>query len=280
MHESGEVMTVSQKSPTPNPAQMYEEVLVTNLFRPLALEVLNVASPAPGDRVLDVACGTGIMLREAAVRVANLQRLAGVDINPMMIDVGRAVTEQAGIDVEWYEAPAESLPFAESEFSSAYCQQGLQFFPDKVAAMRETQRVLEPGGRAISVIWRQIEDHPFIGALNDVAYEHTGHNMLLDPFSFSDEDAIRDVHQQAGFADISIQPVSITYSSPSPKRDLRMMLMGATAAIRSLQELPPEERLELVNQVLDHADPVLDRYRDGDHLITDWHANLVIARKG
>jgi len=101
---------------------------------------------APGERVLDVACGTGVVARLAAERVGPSGTVAGLDIHPAMLAVARSESTSGA---RWYEASAESMPLADATFDVVLCQMGLQFVTDKRAALREMHRVLVPGGRAL-----------------------------------------------------------------------------------------------------------------------------------
>ena len=112
-----------------------------------------------GDVVLDLACGTGLVARHAAALVSPDGRLVGADINPAMLEIARGSIE-AG--VEWVESPSDALPFDDDTFTHVICQQGFQFFPDPVAAMRETRRVLQPCGVLIATVWATPGQNPYI----------------------------------------------------------------------------------------------------------------------
>jgi ubiquinone/menaquinone biosynthesis C-methylase UbiE len=109
--------------------------------------------------VLDLACGTGLVARFAAPRVEPGGRVVGADINPGMLAVAR---ELGAVGIEWIEAPCDTLPFQGGTFTHAICQQGLQFFPDPGAALREIRRVLRPGGTVIATVWATPGQNPYI----------------------------------------------------------------------------------------------------------------------
>ena len=119
-----------------------------NIGAPLAADLIAVGELGAGERVLDVACGTGIVAQLAAEHVGPTGIVAGLDINPGMLAVARSMTPQ-GVAIDWREGSAESLPFAGSEFDAVFCQLGLQFFSDKAAALREMRRVVAPDGRVL-----------------------------------------------------------------------------------------------------------------------------------
>ncbi|MCO5108730.1 MAG: class I SAM-dependent methyltransferase [Burkholderiaceae bacterium] len=113
--------------------ETYERCLVGPLFRPWAETILDDVDLAPGDRVLDVACGTGIVARLARERLGEAGRVVGVDISPAMLAVART----AAPAIDWREGDACALPLRDAEkFDVVVCQQGLQFFPDKPAGAR------------------------------------------------------------------------------------------------------------------------------------------------
>jgi SAM-dependent methyltransferase len=266
-------------SSTPNPAEMYEAVLVQQLFKPLSHTVMESVPPQPGGRMLDVAAGTGIILRTACANGSSPGKMAAVDISPMMIQVGEARCREQGIEVDWYEASADELPLEDKSFDTVYCQQGLQFSPDKAKALAEMHRILVENGTMFCLTWRGMEHHPFIRDINTVARHHAGISMLDEPFSLSDENMLNDLATQSGFKDARVEMLSVTTSTDTPVLNARMMLMGATAAIRSLQSLTPEERTEMVDTIIANADPVFEQYTGNGEMVMDWHTNMLVARK-
>jgi ubiquinone/menaquinone biosynthesis C-methylase UbiE len=131
--------------------EVYQRELVPAVFGPWAPIVVELAHPRPGERVVDIACGTGIVARVAAARVGASGSVAGVDLNPGMLDVARSVamTSQPAAPIQWHEGSADKLPFPEGLFDIAYCQLGLQFFADRPTALREMRRVLVAEGRGV-----------------------------------------------------------------------------------------------------------------------------------
>ena len=131
-----------------NVAHNYERFFVPAISMPLALDLIDSAALRPGERVLDVACGTGVIARLAAERVGTTGTVTGLDLNPGMLAVARSVTP-ATSTIAWREASADAMPVPDRSFDVALCQLGLQFVPDKRAALRELRRVLVPGGRLL-----------------------------------------------------------------------------------------------------------------------------------
>src|SRR5215475_2176295 len=138
----------------------YERYLVPTIFGPWALDLVEEAGARPGERVLDIACGTGIVARTAAGRVGSGGTVVGLDVSAPMLDVARVVAAGEGLSIKWREGSAMKLPFPDTAFDVTLCQQGLQFFPDRATALREMHRVLGPGGRVALSVWRAIEGSP------------------------------------------------------------------------------------------------------------------------
>ena len=127
-----------------NAPEMYERYFVPTIFAPLASLLIELAAIQPSERVLDVACGTGVVARLAAQYVGPTGQVVGLDLNPEMLAVACTIPLPPGASIRWQEGSAVALPCAEAAFEVVCCQQGLQFFPDRGAALREMHRVLVP----------------------------------------------------------------------------------------------------------------------------------------
>ena len=125
-------------------------------WAPWAPLLVDAARLAEGECVLDVACGTGVVARAAAKRAGSAGRVVGVDLNPAMIGVARSLPIPTGASIEWLERDALDLRIRGPRFDVVLCQQGLQFFPDKAAALREMRRVLKHGGRLAFSVWTNV----------------------------------------------------------------------------------------------------------------------------
>src|SRR5262249_1850701 len=148
--------------------------LVPTIFRPWAEALLTLAALQPGERILDVACGTGVVARLAAVQVGPTGQVRGVDLNPGMLAVARSVPAPTGAVITWQEGTATALPLEDAAFDVVLCQQGLQFFPDRVAALQEMHRVLVPGGRLALSVWGPIASSPGFAVLAEALARHVG----------------------------------------------------------------------------------------------------------
>nr|HMQ56640.1 methyltransferase domain-containing protein [Anaerolineae bacterium] len=124
-----------------NAAEVYEAFFVPALFQPWTSRVADAAKIQAGQRVLDVACGTGILARTIAERVGPTGSVVGLDINKGML----AVAQQQAPGIEWRHGLAEALPFDDDSFDAVVSQFALMFFENKDAALSEMVRVLRPG---------------------------------------------------------------------------------------------------------------------------------------
>src|SRR5690606_30574041 len=131
-----------------NPPANYERFFVPAIGAPVATDLIRHAALRQGERVLDVACGTGVAARLASQQVGARGTVAGLDVHPGMLAVARSATPP-GTPIEWHEASAEAMPFPDASFDVVLCQMGLQFMRDQQAALREMRRVLVRGGRLI-----------------------------------------------------------------------------------------------------------------------------------
>lgn len=200
-------------------AENYERYFVPAIGAPLAADLIEAAALKDGERVLDVACGTGVVTRLAAERLGGSGRVAGTDVNPGMLEVAR--TAAAGQPIEWHEANAESLPHADGSFDTVLCQMGLQFMGNKLAALREMRRVLAPGGRAVLNLPGPAPKP--MAAFADALARH------IDPkvasfvdlvFSLYEPGEVRELMDSAGFEDIDVQRATKTLRVPPPAKFL------------------------------------------------------------
>lgn len=151
-------------------AEVYEARFVPAIFAEWAPLLVDLAAVRPGQRVLDVACGTGIVARTVADRLAGDGRVVGVDLNEAMLAVARRVCP----DLAWQQGDATALPFPDRSFDVVLCQMALMFFPDRTAALREMARVTHAGGTVALCVPAALEDQPAYGPFVTMAVEHAG----------------------------------------------------------------------------------------------------------
>jgi ubiquinone/menaquinone biosynthesis C-methylase UbiE len=207
---------VSFKQYGGNAAENYERYFVPTIGMAWANTLLDAADLRQGDRVLDVACGTGVVTRLTAERVGPDGAVAGLDINPSMLAVARSVPS-SGAAIEWHEASAESLPLGDGSFDVVLSSLGLQFVPDKASALREMQRVLAPDGRlAIATVG---PTPPLFAVLEQalasrVKPEAAG--FMRAVFSLHDPQELEKLTSGAGFRDVEVRSKALSLNVPEP----------------------------------------------------------------
>ena len=185
------------------PASVYDQSFVPALFAQWGPVVTAAAGIRPGQRVLDVACGTGALTMAVAERVGPEGSVVGLDLNPEMLEVAR----QKSTRIDWREAPAEALPFPDAAFDAVVSQFGLMFVADRVAALREMWRVLQPDGRLAVAVFAAVEEAPGYAALVDVLDRLFGEAVgdgLRAPFVLGDAGQLRDLAVAAGIGDARV----------------------------------------------------------------------------
>ncbi|WP_420597229.1 class I SAM-dependent methyltransferase [Deinococcus sp.] len=259
-------------------ARTYERFMVPAMFAPWAAALLDHAGVQPGDRLLDVACGTGTVARQAAVRVGSGGAVSALDLNPAMLAVARESAAPEAPQIDWRQGSAQALPFADAAFSAVLCQQGLQFFPDGVAALREMRRVLEPGGRAALLVSQAIESNPLYGQLNEVGRRLIGVPIYAAPFSLGDPVRLEAMLTEAGFSEVSVTPQARTVRFPSAAQFIGGIVQGAAAALPALAAMNEEQRQHLSEQLqTDLADWITAHTVEGE-LVDEMAVYIALGR--
>jgi ubiquinone/menaquinone biosynthesis C-methylase UbiE len=236
----------------------YDEYLVPGMFVPLAQVVAEAVDAAPGDRVLDVGCGSGVLSRELARRVAPDGSVVGSDLGEGMLAVARGYA--SAIPISYVQADAEQLPFADGEFSVVTCQQALQFFPGRLVALAEFRRVLAAGGRLAVACWCSIEGTAGMRAIAKALDRHIGRHagdMMRAPFVIEDPAELRMLLESAGFSDIVVEIERIEARYPTPEQFApRTIAAGPIAPI--FAAATDEQRAAITAEVAAALAPYVD----------------------
>jgi ubiquinone/menaquinone biosynthesis C-methylase UbiE len=195
---------------------LYDRYLGPLLFAPYARDLaVRLADLATGG-VLETAAGTGIVTAALAERLRSV-RLVATDLNQAMVD--HAAARPALQRVELRQADALALPFADRSFDAVVCQFGAMFFPDKVAGYREARRVLRPGGRFIFSVWDSLAHNPLTRCVVDAAAARYPQNpprfLARTPHGYHDASGIRRELAEAGFAEPTVEAVTLMSRAPS-----------------------------------------------------------------
>lgn len=161
-------------------AEVYEQKFVPSIFAEWAPHGLDAARVDAGGRLLDAACGTGIVARTAADRVGPNGTIVGLDLNEAMLTVARRVRP----DLTWRQGDVQEIPFDDDSFDSAVCQMALMFLPDRARALAEMGRVVVPAGRVVVVVPASLDAQPAYRPFVDIAVRHAGAEAaaLLDTY--------------------------------------------------------------------------------------------------
>jgi ubiquinone/menaquinone biosynthesis C-methylase UbiE len=256
-----------------NAPQLYERETVHTLARPLAERMFAHVSLQAGDRVLDAACGTGIVTRVAVQRYGHLGHVVGVDLNPGMLEVARAHTPATRVPIEWRQSDVCALPFADASFEVALCQQGLQFVPDPGAALREMRRVLVPGGRLAFTVFSEIP--VYYAVLADALARHVSADAAtscLSRYTLRDAMTLRPLVEGAGFSAIEMRVLEV----------MRRMPASAASVVEATARAPYAREVAAVEEAVRQAvgaevSAALDAYREGDEVVIPHRSHLVQA---
>jgi ubiquinone/menaquinone biosynthesis C-methylase UbiE len=271
MAEAETIMSIFNQMSLP---ELYEQFLVQPLFRPFAEQLLNRLEPTPTDSLLDVACGTGIVARLARERLGADVRIVGVDASPAMVAIARRVEST----IDWREGNAMALPIHAAErFSLVSCHQGLQFFPDKLTAVREMRRALLPGGRVALASWLSLPDMPFAADMHYVAERLFG--PIVDArHSFGDAHAFQPLLTEAGFSDIHVEQISQVVRGIDGPTYARLNAMAAVGMSPKGKTYSDAERAEWIERLVADSLPVVAKYTKDGVFEVALATNLATAR--
>ncbi len=261
---------------TGSAAEKYEQVVVPYGFETWARELVEDMTLRPGDSVLDVACGTGIVARYAAEKVGASGRVTGLDLNPGMLAVARSLQLSPGAaEVSWVECSAVEMELDGDSFDVVLCQQGFQFFPDKLAALREMHRVLRPGGRLAISVWHK--PSPLNIALVNGVERHLGTEAGNQQRASRIVPSAREIESytlEAGFRDVRVNLSEKVRHLPRPEEYVPLHLAAQPVASQVL-ELTDDARGALLNDIVAELQP----YVEENELVFPDSTNIAMASK-
>lgn len=183
-------------------AERYDAAFVPSLFAEWAPLVVDAANVQPGQAVLDVACGTGVVAREASNRIGERGRIVGLDLNDAMLVVARRIRP----DIEWRQGDAMALPFEAATFDVVLCQAALMFMPDPQQAMREMARVVKATGTIAIQVWASREVQSGFKPFYDLVTRHAGPDavdLISAYWTLGDLTRLRALRADAGLTVVS-----------------------------------------------------------------------------
>lgn len=254
-------------------ANAYELLHVPALFGQWAPRVVNAAGIRPGQRVLDVACGTGALAREAALRTGNGGFVAGIDPDPGML----CVAAQHAPLIEWSQGLAESLPYDDNSFDALISQFGLMFFQNKSQAIREMLRVLAPGGRMVVAVWESLENsqaYPLEVELLERFAGQQAADALRAPFVLGDKTQLQTLFSDSGAESIEIN----THRGRARFPTIQTMVEADLRGWLPIMGVHLDETM--IETILKEAEQILARYQTAQGTIEfDSPAHIVTCSK-
>lgn len=254
-----------------SPAECYQRYFVPAIGGPFAEDLVAEARLAPGERVLDVACGTGVVARLAAERVGSTGAVSAVDLNPAMLAVARTVPSR-GAAIQWLETSAESMPLPDASYDVVFCQLGLQFIPDRLAALAEMRRVLAPDGR---LLMSTPPPNAFFDILGDALERHAGAapaGFARAVFSLGDPATLTLLCRKTGFDDVTVRTDDKTLRLPSA-RDFFRQYVHATPLSAMLADVVPARLTSLENDIVERWQP----WSDAEGMTCEQHMNVTVC---
>jgi SAM-dependent methyltransferase len=259
-------------------AGTYQEIFVPRIFIPWAHLLLERAALRPGEAVLDVATGPGTVARIAAEQVGPQGRVVGADFSEAMIGIARAKPAlPRAATVEYVVSPAAPLQVDDDAFNVVTCQQGLQFFPDRGAAVREMYRALKPGGRVIAAVWREIALQPNFAAVDAALRECLPADQVEPfgaPFRWPSAEALEAAFTQEGFTSVAVELVRHPVAYEGGVAQL-FAALAASPIAGTIAALDADTGVRLRSAVARHLAPLVI---DGE-VRTQMVSNLVTAAK-
>jgi SAM-dependent methyltransferase len=218
--------------------EIYQKIFVPAAVEEWVPRVLELAKPKSGEKVLDLACGTGVLTRAAAMAIGQKGSVIGLDLSPDMLSLARSQSNGQFPTIEWREGNVQDLPFENQVFDIVFCELGFMFFPDRAAALREIWRVLKPGGRLGIMVWGALEHCPGQVAILQAWTKLVSaeQNANLDPMhSMGDPTILQSLLDTTGFKEIDVQ--AKTGSMRWPSAEFLARFYGAIGGVSAEEPL-------------------------------------------
>ena len=258
-------------------AQVYEDLLVPRVFTPWAKLLLTEAKLSPGETVLDVACGPGTVTHIASEMVGLRGKVTATDISPPMLDIARSKPHAPNsVPIEYVESPAHPLNLGDVLFDLTVCQQGLQFFPEKVEALKEMARATRPGGRIAIAVWGSLPQNPIFREIH-AGLEETIPSSIADmmkaPFSLNDPEQLKALGEEAGLKNIEVKICSLPLVFERGVDQVIRVLDGTPLAPQ-ISALPSEKQDAMVANLQNR----LKQFLNGKECRSKATSNILISQ--
>jgi len=261
--------------------ELYQRYVIPWMIAAWAEDLADRAALRPGESVLDVACGTGVVARLAAERVGVSGGVDALDVNAGMLAVARSLPAATGVSINWHEGSVLSLPFLDASFDVVLCQLGLQFVPDRAAALREIRRVLVPDGRLALNVFGPIEHNPATHALANALDRHVHPDAPVvkrTEHALADDKGLRTLVAGAGFSNVTIRTATKTVRFPSAAAYVRVQL-AATPLASLFGQYDAARRDRLTRAVTEDVSAALAPYLDDAGQTFPQEVHIVLAQR-
>lgn len=259
-------------------AEGYERLILPAFMLPVVKDVIDAAAPRPGESVLDVACGTGLVARLVAPLVAPGGTVSNLDFDPAMIAVGRRLVEcPTSVGLTWHCASALMMPFDDSAFDLVFCLNGLQFLPDQAAGLAEMRRVMKPWGRLVVTVLSSVDrckGHSLV--LRGLERRGVDPTPMLKAFALGDPAMLEALVGNAGFCGASVRPVRARVRFPSAQHFVDALAAGAVATRHALARLPEDQRTIFMREMSEE----FRHYQEDGGVATPQEQLMLVARAG
>ena len=239
--------------------QVYHTLLEPLIFESYARDIIARIDLAKKPRILELACGTGIVTRKLVDDMPEGATLYASDLNPGMLQVAKdRLADAKGVVFQVIDGC--SIPLPDATFDALVCQYGVMFFPDKIAAMREARRVLKPGGKYVFNVWDAIEHNPIAKTVDEVLvglYPDNPPKFLHQgPFSWHDRAEIERTVRAGGFANVTVETLGFPCSAPTAADAARGWIDG-TPLSPALAERGAKDTTQVRQRI---ADALAERF--------------------
>ncbi|ODM48072.1 hypothetical protein A9320_20270 [Ruegeria sp. PBVC088] len=256
--------------------EVYEASWVRAQMGRAAEDLVATADVVPGDRVIDIGCGTGVVARVAAARTGSAADVTGTDVSAEMVKAAARFAAEAGYpEIAWLECDVTAMPLPDAAFDVGLCQQSLQFMPDKPSAMAEMARVIKPGGRLALSVWKTRS--PIGAAFSTVLDREFGDGTTAPwdmVYSLGDRDSLHDLAAGAGQINVHVAFDVKFARHPDSTAFITAAIAGSPIA-ETMAELPAAEHDRLIQEIVEE----LADFHDDDGLAVPAECLTLRARK-
>lgn len=260
-------------------AQTYHEKYASKKVGPFKSleELLNAAKLRKGDRVLDVATGTGVVANEAIKRVGNDGKVVGMDLSPGPLEIAKRTAGNAK-NLQFLEMDAEELKFPDGSFDVVLSEFALMFFPDSQKALREMRRVLVDHGRIALSVHGSVENVPYFSVIMSTLIKYVPNILPAgrpSPHRFGEPDLLRREFENSGFKEINVTAYTYPYSMGTFEEYWNDYMESAAATIRTkIESLDPT----LYSMIKEESRIKAERFLKDGKIDFPWQVLVVSAR--